>query len=154
MSEEILIRDLFYDINEVTQELGIHPSELKQAIFLKKYPKYSSYDLKKLGGFKSFINAHFKQTDKDLKVIQQQKQHNQYVNKLETVVGNLEAFEEKLIQDISKRVAQIKVEPLCLSSKETKTYLQSITTGTNNLGEKEPRSVVTIWSDHHFDWCS
>jgi len=142
-----LVRDLVYHINEFARELKIEPHQLKPTKFLKKYKQFSAYDLKKIGGFKSFLKAEFPQPDKDLKTIEREKHRSSYVNKLERLIGTREAFREKIINDLSNVISRIKIDTKHLDAKTTHKYLESLKVEST---DKESRSVVTLWSDQHF----
>lgn len=149
MNDSNLVRDLVYDINEYSNELGVPPTQLSKAKFLKKFgSKYSAYDLEKVGGFKSLVTTHFRDHDKDLKFIQFQKQQAQYISKLEKVVGNLDSFYDKLMRDVSKVMGTMVVNVKPLDKKLTQDYLNSLSEDDKSTNDR--RSIVTIWSDQHF----
>jgi len=116
MGESNLVRNLVFDINKVSTELGVPPSELTPAQFLKE-TDYSAYQLKKVGGFRKLVNTYFRHNEKDLKIIQQMKSQSAYINKLETVVGNMESFKEKLIETVSQRVSEMRIDTKLLDKR-------------------------------------
>lgn len=151
MAEADLIRDLVFEINRVSAELKVSPATLSKAQFLKNCDKkFREWHLRKVGGFNGLVKIYFPQYDKDLKVIQLNKQRSAYVSKLEKTVGNMDAFHEKLTDELSKRVAEMHIEPKVLNEKETKEYIKSIAHPPSDLEDTATRSIVTLWSDQHF----
>ena len=144
--ESTLVKELVYDILEYAKELGIHPSEISQAKFLKKYVKYSSYDFKKIGGFRSLINSHFPMQDKDLKTTYENKKEVAYINKLEKRVGELESYYDTFEKKISEKLSDIKIEQKVLDKKTTQDYFKKL----HPSDSSDKRSIVTLWTDQHF----
>jgi hypothetical protein len=142
-----LIADLVYSLNEYSVDNNEPVQAIKLTKFLKKYKQFSANSFEKLGGYKSFIKAHFRTDEKNLKVIQSLKRHNSYVSQLERQVGDMDAYHEKLVTDVSQVLSDMKLESNPLDATVTKKYLDSLQV---TASDTEPRSVVTIWSDHHF----
>lgn len=145
-----LVRDIVFEIQRVSTKLKVHPSLLRKSQFLKEAKQFSEWSLRKVGGLNNIIKAYFPQGDKDLKSIQEQKQQISYVNKLEKIVGESDLFVEKLKQAMSDEMSKMKVEINQLDEKATKDYLASLKKMGKGPDSKEKRSVVTLWSDHHF----
>jgi len=148
MKTNDLVKDLHYDIGEAAKKLGVPPSELTLSQFhAETSGKYSSYALKKIGGFKSFLNTHFTHPDKDLKTIYENKTQRTYIKALEDKVGKLEATREEFQTALADKLAKVHVSPITLNPKETKKYFDSLQ---DKGSERHKRSVVTLWSDHHY----
>lgn len=146
-NDDRLIQELVYCLNEYSKEQDISATHIKLAKFLKRYNQFSAHSFKKLGGFKSFLDAHFREEEVDLKVTQALRRHNSYVRALERKAGDMEAYREKLITDMSEVLKNMRVPAQNFSPKEIKRYLSTIQKATKDT---EPRSIVTLWSDHHF----
>ncbi len=146
-NDDKLIQELVYALNEYSKSQDIPPAQIKLSKFLQSYKQFSAHGFKKLGGFRSFVDAHFREDDVDLKVTQALRRHNAYVKKLERTVGDMEAYRENLVTDMSEVLNTMRVPSHSGSEKDIKKYLASVKKAAK---DQEPRSVVTLWSDHHF----
>lgn len=92
-------------IKEVAQEQEVHPSQIKKARLVEK--GVTDYELVKLGGLPSILKANFPVTDKDLKVISDNKKKSSYIQILEKKLA-----ESTLIKDDICNIIKDKLTPL------------------------------------------
>ncbi len=148
-----LVRDLVFEIQRISKKLDVKPQTITKAQFLKETKEFKEWDLRKVGGLGALIKTYFRQTDRDLQTIQSNKRHISYVNKLERIVGDREAFQTKLIKNIGNVIKKTRIEAHPLDPKTTKEYLKSLkipSSKSKTPYDVERRSVCTIWSDQHF----
>lgn len=145
-----VVRDLVFEIQRITKKLDIKPQELKKSQFLKETKEFKEWDLRKVGGLGALVKTYFHQTDKDLQAIQSNKRHIGYVNKLERIVGDRDAYHDKLIASVGKELKKTRIEAHPLDAKTTKEYLKSLKLSAKTPHDSERRSLCAIWSDQHF----
>jgi hypothetical protein len=151
MGESRLVKEIVANIQRIAKLTGRSPNEVTQAQFLAECKdKYSSYDLRKIGGYSSLIKAYWPDENKELKTIQSQKNHSAYTRKLEQIVGNREAFLDKVVTSVGGIIKDLNVNVTQLNSKVTKNYLDLLFKKEMGDEKKESRSICTIWSDQHF----
>jgi len=147
MPDSKLVKDIVKQIEKISEKLGVEPSQLPKAKFLE-LSGLTPWQLQKVGGYQTLVNAYFPPADKDLKDIQINKNRKAYISKLEKQYGTWDAFAEQLSDSLVKTLDKLKVEPVILNEKATKEYLKAIAKPT--LHDTTPRSVVVALTDLHF----
>lgn len=149
MSESKLIKDVVAKIKKISGDLGLgHPSLLSKTQFFE-LSKLSEWELRKIGGYKAILDTYFPYTEKELQSIQLVEDRKAYVNKLEKKYGSWQLFKEQLTESLTKELSKIKVEPKVLDKKTTEKYLRDHIVPSPS-GDKDKRSIVSVWSDQHF----
>lgn len=143
-----VVKDIVFEITRIAKEKAVRPAALEKAVFLAETTKFTEWDLRKVGGYSAIINAYFMQ-DNDVKSIQEHKNHVTYVKGLERQVGNIAAFRDKILRDVANLASATHTYIKVLDPKETRNYLKDLHKDPVK-GGGDRRSVVTIWSDHHF----
>lgn len=124
------VRAIVQDIKDASREEGVQAWNLTLSQF-KKHSNLTEWSLRKVGGFNSIKNLYFPMPEKDLATIQQQKDLQTYVSKLEKQLGSKFLNDEK-IEKILSNIKPVKVTPF----KSTKKKIVS-------------RIVNVIFSDLH-----
>jgi predicted phosphodiesterase len=104
------LKEIIKKIKEVSNLLGIHPSELTQAQFFKHVENITPWQLRRLGGLSGIRRAHFPVVGKDLVQIREQKEIAKYVSELEKKLSEKELFEKQALVAIQDAIKAIKVE--------------------------------------------
>lgn len=147
MPDSKLVKDIVKQIEKISEKLGVEPHLLPKAKFLE-LSGLTPWQLQKVGGYQTLVNAYFPPADKSLKDIQISKNRKSYIAKLEKQYGTWDAFAEQLTDSLVDKLDAMKVEPVVLNEKATKDYLKSIAKPT--LHDTNPRSVVVALTDLHF----
>lgn len=148
MAKQTLVDKLVIEVKRIAAELGIHPVNLTKSQFIRHTKDFSEWDLRKVGGLSSLVKSHIPYDQKDLEAIQDHKNKNSYINKLEKQVGNIEAFKTRLITSLSRIIRKQKIDARPLNEEATQTYLKSLKL--DKKSQDSCRSLCTIWSDQHF----
>ncbi len=114
MNNKERLKYIIKKIKDVSDTLGIHPTELSQATFFKHVDDISPWELRKLGGLGGLKRAHFPVVGKDLVQIREQKEVNKYVNELEKKLSEKELFEKQILSAIKEAIQSIKIEKLSI----------------------------------------
>lgn len=109
-----LLKQIIKRIKEVSEVLGVHPSELTQAQFFKHVDDITPWQLRRLGGLSGIRKAHFPVVGKDLVQIREQKEISKYVAELEKKLSEKELFEKQAIGAIKEAIQSIKVEKVSI----------------------------------------
>lgn len=99
-------------IKEVADSLGIHPSELTQAIFFKHVDDITPWELRKMGGLGGVIKAHFPMVEKDLVVIREQKEVTKYVTTLEKKLSEQDLFKKLALEAVTEGIRRLNLAPV------------------------------------------
>lgn len=149
--ESDLVRDLVCEIAAVAAKLSIEPRDVSKSQFLKNADKrFSEWHLRKVGGLNSLKKAYYPQQEKDLKMIELNKQREAEIRKLEKRVGKSEVLEAQLVETIGKEIAELSITTAPLDKKETKKFFDKIASKATKYDDSSKRSIVAIWSDQHF----
>jgi hypothetical protein len=146
--ESDLVRDLVVEIASVAAELSIDPKEVTKSQFLKTTKKFSEWHLRKVGGLNALKKSYFPENEKDLKMIELNKQRDAHIKKLEKRVGKSEVLEAKLVETIGREIADLQINSEVLDKKETKKFFDKM--ANKEIRDDAKRSIVAIWSDQHF----
>jgi predicted phosphodiesterase len=101
-------------ISSLSKDLGIHPSEMRQALFFKHIDDVSPWELRKLGGLAGILKANFPIEGKDLVQIREQKEVSKYIGELEKKLSEKDLFEKLAINAIKDAIKSIKVEKVVI----------------------------------------
>lgn len=101
-------------IAEVSKQLGIHPSELSQAVFFKHVTEVSPWELRKFGGLQGIKKSHFPVVGKDLVQIREQKEVSKYIGELERKLSEKDLFEKLALAAIKDSIKDIKIEKILI----------------------------------------
>lgn len=148
MGKQTLVDKLVIEVRRIAEELGIHPVNLTKSQFIRHTKDFSEWDLRKVGGLSSLVKSHIPYDQKDLEAIQDHKNKNAYVNKLEKQVGNIESFKSRLITSLSRIIRKQTIDAKPLDKETTEKYLKSLKV--DKKSHDSCRSLCTIWSDQHF----
>jgi predicted phosphodiesterase len=149
MSESKLVSKIKSEVERITTKLALpHASFLTKSQFLS-LSKMSEWELRKVGGLQGIISAYFPFEDKDLGQITNLEKKNAYISKLEKQYGTWTNFKDGITEALTEQLKNIKIEPLVLDKKATEKYLAAHIVPSPS-GDKEKRSIVSVWSDQHF----
>src|ERR1039458_2779412 len=137
MTDSKLVRDIVSEIERIAGKLGLEPSRLGKAQF-KELSKISEWDLRKVGGYATLLSTYYPVADKSLKDIQLMKARKSYVSGLEKKYGSWELFQEQLTESLGKHLKTLKIAPVILNEKATKSYIKTISK--RELHDSTPRS--------------
>lgn len=147
MDEPSLLKTVVFELNRVAVALNKHPLQLRKVEFLDHCHRVTEWDLRKVGGFAGLLNRYFRYDAYDLKAIQSHRNHLAYVRQLEQTVGNRASFQESFTTALVKHLQGAHYSPRQLNKAETTRLLKAALLPHD---KGETRSIVTLWSDHHF----
>lgn len=147
--ESDLVRDLVCEIAAVAAALSIEPRDVTKSQFLKNAnKKFSEWHLRKVGGLNALKKAYYPQQERDLKMIELNRQRDSEIKKLEKRVGVSEVLEARLHEIIGKEISQLRIDNTNLSRQESKRFFDRM--ANKEIKDNDKRSIVAIWSDQHF----
>lgn len=97
-------------VREVSEQMGIHPSELSVSQFFKQVDDITPWELRRSGGLGGIKKAHFPVVDKDLVVIREQKEIAKYVNDLERKLSEKDLFNKQALEAVAAAIKNLKLE--------------------------------------------
>lgn len=149
MSESKLVEKIKSEVGRITTKLALpHASFLTKSQFFSN-SKITEWELRRVGGLKGVINSYYPFEDKDLGEVTRLKNKDSYISKLEKQFGSWEDFKTNLTEALTKQLSNMKLESILLDKKTTEKYLREHIVPSPS-GDKEPRSIVSVWSDQHF----
>lgn len=104
------LKKVIEGIQLTSEKMGVHPSEITKAHFMKHVDNVTSWDIREVGGLAAVKRAHFPVVSKDLITIRQQKETSKYINELEKKLGEQELLGENMRNVITEAVKGIKVD--------------------------------------------
>lgn len=121
-------------IKEVAKQENIHPSTVTKTDIFNLEDSITEWDLRSVGGLDSIKKKYFPITDKNLAIIQDNKNSSSYIAKLEKELGNKINFEQSVLDTLTSTL-----KPLPRLRKHS-----------TKKKEKISRAVNLIFSDLHF----
>lgn len=105
------LKEIVKVISNTASRLGVQPQELKK-VDVASETDITDWELRVNGGLNAILKANFPYTDKNLKAIQENKNLNAYITKLEKEVGKKELFQEKIMQSLKKAVSELDLKKI------------------------------------------
>ena len=99
-------------IKEVAEQLGIHPSDVNQAMFFKHVTDITPWDLRKIGGLSGIKKANFPVVSKDLVTIREQKEVTKYIGELERKVSQKDLFKKLALEAVTDAIKGLDLKPV------------------------------------------
>lgn len=108
--------NIVQQLGEAAKVLKIHPHTLTKAQVLQN-STITDWQLRKHGGLAGIKNANFPLDEKDLALIEQQRDVSRYVNKLEKQLGQKLNLEKRIQESIDKQLSDIKIRNVSIPKK-------------------------------------
>jgi len=106
------LKQVIRGIQETSNKMGVHPSEVTKAQFMKNVDDITSWDLREIGGIGAVKRAHFPVVSKDLVTIRKQKETSKYITDLERKLSEVDLLGENMKEVITSAISGIKVEKI------------------------------------------
>jgi hypothetical protein len=127
-------------IQEVADQMGIHPSEVTTAKFFQHVEDVTPWQLRLAGGLAGIKKSHFPVVGKDLINMREQKETSRYIAELEKQIGENSLIEQRIIDAIEASLKDIKFTkykiPKVKKDRKKKNMSLELQVGDIHLGKK------------------